>query len=951
MKRLSILLTLLLSTAVAIAGGIGSAKDLVAFAEAANKGAELTKWQNDKGEICLECDIDMSKVKRWSPIKEFGGIFDGRGFALVGWATTCGLFDLVTAEGEVRNLRIDTTCSMNIEAAQGEIIAGFIARVSKGLVENCENGGAIIFKTNRADGNISIGGLVGQNGYVVSNSRNSAPISVECLVASTNSKQSIFVGGVVGRTVPKSRGYYTLIRCENSGALCYNGDIPRAFVGGVVGRSYSAGIRICNNRGDVKASFAKGANGIRGYSYVGGVVGNTEQHVQCSDNFGKITAEGDYSTSLAGVCGSVSAAKNIIGCSNYGEVVSLCTDTTYIGGVLGVSKSGAHLCNNTNYGAVWFGGNSLSDVTYMGGVVGCLVSKKDLRFGSYVRRCNNFGAIRSDIEEKRLRAGGVAGFVKGSEAAPINIVDCANKGLVNVAGSLAGDIASRISGTTVEGEYFHNNYAEAVESLEGESNLYGRVTSTTGEPVAGAVVSDGSSSVLTDNNGYYRIGANLEEARFVTISTPSEYKLSFERCALQNFKRIPRHAKAVVANFVLEKREKPLDKYTVIMMGDPQIRGVGVDSAVYRLKNFVYPDVAALKTNKGATDDEFFAINLGDLLFNDMTKFDDFIDCAESSGFPMLHVIGNHDHDQTTILDTRLGTMHFEEYMNPINYSFNIGKVHYVVLDNISWSRKTTKQPYDIGLDEFVCKWLEQDLQFVPKEHTIVVCSHAQLFRRPLPVHMSLPNNPDLNSGDKVNFATYSKLFAPFAKVYTWSGHYHYNFGYDYSLTNEVPQYNNITSICVARCCGGLHVSRYLFNDGTPSGYMVVEVDGNDMKWYYKSEGYDRSHQMNIYAPTRTGGELVKVNIWNWSADYWSQPEWWEQGKRVGYMTHKPEKDIAYLEDYSKQGPFLGRKGDDKAVPHEAHGTFHIKPSKGVRSGEVRVTDNFGVTYIEKVEW
>jgi hypothetical protein len=30
---------------------------------------------------------------------------------------------------------------------------------------------------------------------------------------------------------------------------------------------------------------------------------------------------------------------------------------------------------------------------------------------------------------------------------------------------------------------------------------------------------------------------------------------------------------------------------------------------------------------------------------------------------------------------------------------------------------------------------------------------------------------------------------------------------------------------------------------------------------------------------------------------------------------------------------------------------FRIKPSEGVQSGEIRVTDNFGVTYTEKVEW
>jgi hypothetical protein len=28
-----------------------------------------------------------------------------------------------------------------------------------------------------------------------------------------------------------------------------------------------------------------------------------------------------------------------------------------------------------------------------------------------------------------------------------------------------------------------------------------------------------------------------------------------------------------------------------------------------------------------------------------------------------------------------------------------------------------------------------------------------------------------------------------------------------------------------------------------------------------------------------------------------------------------------------------------------------VKPSAGVRSGEIRVTDQFGVTYTQKVEW
>lgn len=950
MKRVSTLVVLLLSVVAVYAGEISNAKELVAFATALNSGADISAWQNDKGEVCLAGDIDMAKVKKWQPIKEFKGIFDGRGFALKNWKTSQGLFALLADSAEVRNLRIDASCSMNV-ATKGVVSVGYIAGVSMGKIEKCENCAPIHYNAVAIDSHISIGGLVGQNGYVIIGSRNSGAITAEYPISATDSKQAIYVGGIAGRTVPKSRAYYTLIQCENRGTITYKGELPRAYVAGVIGRSYRADIRFCCNRGEVNATLLDCTIGVKGYSYVGGVVGHTDQHVQCSDNFGKISFSGSFSTSAGGVCGAVSEARNIIGCSNYGDVVSNCTNTSLFAGVLGVSKMGAHITNCYNYGKVQFVAPQSDDITYFGGVVGCLVSKKGLQYGAYMRRCTNFGNVESSIVSKKLRIGGIAGYVNGSQIAPIKIIDCGNSGTVVENGSPSGDISSRLSHTTVEGDIFHNNYAQEVEVLSGEYNLYGRVTSTTGEPVAGVVISDGEYCVQTDNEGYYKIKSDLTKARFVTISTPSGYKFSFRKAVPQNFKRIPRHAKAVVANFVLEKREKPLEKYTVIMMGDPQIRGVGVDSAVYRLKNFVYPDVVALKKEKQATDEDFFAINLGDLVFNDMTKFDDFLDCASQSGFQMFHAIGNHDHAQATILDTRFGITHFEEYFQPVNYSFNIGKSHYVVVDNLSWARRDTKEPYKIGLDEWVCEWLERDLQFVPKDHTIVICTHAQLFRRPLPVHLTLPVTPDMYGRDRLNYDRFSKVLAEYARVYSWSGHFHYNFGYDYKESELLPHLKNVVSICVARCCGGLHVSRELYNDGTPQGYMVVEVDGDKVEWYYKTVGYDRSHQMNVYSPMRNGTEFVKATIWNWSADYWTTPEWWENGKKVGDMINEPEKDIAYLENYAKYGPFLGRKGDDKAIPHNAHGTFHIKPSEGVRSGEVRVTDNFGVTYTQKIEW
>lgn len=950
LRRLSMFLVLLLSVVAVYAGGISTAKELAAFAKAVNKGEDISKWRNEKGHIYLEKDIDMAKMKKWTPIKEFKGTFDGNGHALLNWKTKQGLFELITENSTVQNLRIDSSCSMTVSTKVEQVIAGFIAAVNKGIIQNCENGGSIKYKGIYTEKHIYIGGLVGQNGYVITDSKNCGIINAESYIASANKALSVCIGGIAGSTIPKGSRIITINRCENEGPIVFTGDAPRLYVAGIVGYSGRAGVRYCVNKGNISSNGEIGNPEVKAsYNNVAGVVAQTSQHVQCCDNFGKVTMSGTHSSYAGGICAALNRASNIVGCSNYGEIISTASVASNYGGILGASGDGALLCNCYNYGKIAFKGTTCKKDSQMGGIAGYIFSKKNTKYGTRMLRCNNFGEISSNIESKKLNAGGVVGRIRGSEVAPVRLTDCANQGTISAEGCRFGEITSRKSFATIEGEYFHNNMAKPVDAPKGDKTLFGYVKSTTGAPVAGAVVSDGEFCVQTNEEGYYEIKSNLSTARFVTISTPADYKFSFRKSVPQNFLRIPRHAKAVEANFVLEKREKSTEKYTVVMIGDPQIKGYKVDSAAYKLRNSVYPDIVALKEKKAESEGEFFAINLGDLVFNDMAKLYDYVDVISDSNVPMFHAIGNHDHDQTTFRETKLGLMHFEEYLTPSYYSFNVGKIHYVIVNDISFSRKLHKEKYRLGLEYWHYKWLERDLKFVPKDHTIVICGHAQLFRN----FGGKGKDPD---GKKnLSYARYSKLLSQYARVYSWSGHYHYNFGYDYSnsTTEAHEPLKNITSICVARATGGLHCNRDLNNDGTPNGYMVMEVDGDNVEWYYKAIGHERDYQIHAYAPHRTGGELVKANIWNWSKNHWSTPEWWENGVKVGNMTHKFEKDIAYVEDHKEKGPhpYSPKSKYDTAKPYTAHGMFHIKPSEGCRSGEVRVTDNFGKTYIQKVEW
>ena len=139
MKRLSMFLLLLLSVVAVYAGGIGNVKELIAFAHAVNGGAELTEWQDEKGVVCLECDIDMKKAKNLPIITAFAGVIDGKGYALKNWKAKNGLIRELKEGGEIRNLRIDSSCAMKVRSGSEPLVCGFIVEINSGILRNCEN--------------------------------------------------------------------------------------------------------------------------------------------------------------------------------------------------------------------------------------------------------------------------------------------------------------------------------------------------------------------------------------------------------------------------------------------------------------------------------------------------------------------------------------------------------------------------------------------------------------------------------------------------------------------------------------------------------------------------------------------------------------------------------------------------------------------------------------------
>ena len=93
-------------------------------------------------------------------------------------------------------------------------------------------------------------------------------------------------------------------------------------------------------------------------------------------------------------------------------------------------------------------------------------------------------------------------------------------------------------------------------------------------------------------------------------------------------------------------------------------------------------------------------------------------------GIPFFQALGNHD------MDYRLGgdetsDKTFKENYGPTYYSFNRGKVHYIVLDDVRYLG--TERNYDGFVSQAQLDWMAKDLQYVAKDALVIISLHIPI--------------------------------------------------------------------------------------------------------------------------------------------------------------------------------------------------------------------------------
>lgn len=527
------------------------------------------------------------------------------------------------------------------------------------------------------------------------------------------------------------------------------------------------------------------------------------------------------------------------------------------------------------------------------------------------------------------------------------------------------------------------------------SDSQGYVRDTNGNPLSGVVVSDGRNCTRTDDRGYYKLKTDFSASKHIFVSIPAGYRapknsegMPLFYHAITQRERLNRYC---VADFEFEPIEGDANRYTVFVGADPQPRAKSSSYdrfAFHSLdicENF-YQDMK--EAREKITDREVYGLMLGDIVHENMSLYPTYTAGMRASGVQVFNVIGNHDHDYSATTD-RDGARVFEQYFGPSYYSVNLGKIHLVVLDNLIMKvvdGKLSSSGYSYGLTDTEWEWLKNDLSYVDEDTIIFVATHAPMFK-------TKGLGDYTTSSSTKHGADYAALFAKYKKVHAWAGHTHVTFNYNYDSSSKLK---NVEVHTVARSTGELWTNEYCVS-GTPRGYTVVEVDGEDISWKFKPTIYQANYiagnfayttgapaytyrdwdfvdgvakmrdtgetlsddyQMHGFAPSVYGDGNVYLDIYLWD-DKWGTPKYnGVEMERVAYNTSL-SYNMAWKEMrvfYSTYCTTLSKNSDYIAhanmAQHNTHHTLFRSPeSRTSGSGIFTVVDRFGNNYSRTISW
>lgn len=500
-----------------------------------------------------------------------------------------------------------------------------------------------------------------------------------------------------------------------------------------------------------------------------------------------------------------------------------------------------------------------------------------------------------------------------------------------------------------------------------------------GKPVANVQVSDGVNFTSTDKNGHYYLQSD-KESGFIFICNPVGYNYKTDNIYPQFYKTVdstsPRTVEQCDFELIKESGKSP----AILFLADLQMCGRNND--IDQFTKYVVPDVNTTLDNYRSQGKEAYIITLGDQAYNTYWNLkgygiQEIKDIMEKlTPDMMFNCMGNHDNIPATGED-RKSEETYRRICGPTYYSFNLGGMHYVILDNIMYNDKPGLKSYDCDLTDAQLKWLEKDIMNVSKDTPLVLCMHAPLFNQPMCDENNVLLKPDFRGayGERIQ-----EKVKDFKDVKIFSGHTH---------VNNREKLGNITEYNVAGACGSLWWTGHytpghsICTDGSPAGYQILIPKDGKFDTYYKSVGFDKNYQFccydlnkcNItaakYAPNVPNENhfnqwLTKINYGFDSREYFEDgspkhpnriminvfgfgPGWsieaFENGKRIDVKRINGCDPLSTISDGCKRREAFGK---NKGSEPKYHSHLFIAQASAPNSPiTVKVTDDNGKTYTQ----
>jgi len=319
---------------------------------------------------------------------------------------------------------------------------------------------------------------------------------------------------------------------------------------------------------------------------------------------------------------------------------------------------------------------------------------------------------------------------------------------------------------------------------------------------------------------------------------------------------------------------------------------------------------------------------------------------------PWFNVYGNHDMNFDAQSDS-IADETFEATFGPATYSFNQGDAHFIILDNVMYPRNDGQSGYIGGFTDRQLTFIKNDLQHVPEDHLVVVAFHIPIFMpegwgRTFRVENRdrlfelLEDHPNTLS---LSAHTHIQQFEFFDAESNWQQvrpHIHYNVG-----TTGGDWWSGIPN--------KRGIPPTLMRDGTPNGYAMLNIDGNNYTLDYKAADKPADYQMSVWGP-----KVVPQNAWHgaqlfvnfFMGNAYTDVEYRVKGEQTEWRT------MNKVEEQDPHVAALRQKWDQADKVHEGKRPSNPVASShlwktgvpndlplGTQTIEIRVTDMFGRTF------